>query len=296
MSGGSSVQEITQTLDKADSERIRRVLEGGIKIPPQPRVLEELRKLMARQELDVRLLARTINQDPGLTAMLFKVVGNPAYRQHQPFDSLEQILHAVGVEQTYHLAQGIALTMAGSVRKEKRIYEAFWARSQAVGQLAMLIADERIAVCNLFPDQAYLVGIFHACGVPLLLQRFPTYCHELRLGIPGHWADWREEDRKFNTDHAVVGYLVARHWCLPDFICDAIRYQHSMVELGDHDSRSMVAILLLAIEIHARDQRVPNPEWEDVKADVQAELGLGEDSLPEFVDVVLERFGGASSL
>lgn len=34
MSGGSSVQEITQTLDKADSERIRRVLEGGIKIPP----------------------------------------------------------------------------------------------------------------------------------------------------------------------------------------------------------------------------------------------------------------------
>lgn len=290
MSSGSSVQEITRELGKDDAERVRRVLEGGIRIPPQPRVLEEMRRLMGRQELDVRLLTRTIQQDPGLTAMLFKVVGNAAYRQHQPFDSIEQILHAVGVKQTFNLVQAIALTGAFGVRKDKQVYEAFWARSQAVGQLAMLIADERIAVCNLFPDQAYLAGIFHACGVPLLLQRFPTYCHEMRLGIPGHWADWREEDRKFNTDHGVVGYLVARHWCLPDFICDAIRYQHAMVELGDHAARSMVAILQLAIDIHTRDQRLPNPEWEAVRADVLPELGLDEESLPEFVDIILERF------
>ncbi|OMG52141.1 histidine kinase [Azonexus hydrophilus] len=296
MSAGSSIKEITQTLGKEDAERVRRVLDGGVKIPAQPRVLEALRKLMARQELDVRPLARTINQDPGLTAMLFKVVGNAAYRKHQPFDSVEQILHAVGVQQTYHLVQAIALSSAVGLRKNHRVYEAFWARSQAVGELAMLIADERIAVCNLFPDQAYLTGIFHACGVPLLLQRFPSYCHELRLGTPGRWTDWREEDRKFNTDHAVVGYLVARHWCLPGFICDAIRHQHAVAELGDHESRSMVAILLLAIDIHAREQRVPNPEWDEVKAVVLPELGLSDEALPEFVDIILERFGCAAGL
>lgn len=290
-----TVKEISADLGEQDVVRIKRVLEGGIRIPAQPRVLNELRKLMARQELDVRLLARTINQDPGLTAMLFKVVGNAAYRKHQPFDSLEQILHAVGVAQTYNLAQAIALRNVG-MTSDKRVYEAFWVRSQAVGELAMLIAEERVAVCNLFPDQAYLAGIFHACGVPLLLQRFPSYCSELRLGTPGHWANWQEEDRKFNTDHAVVGYLVARHWCLPGFICDAIRYQHSMLDLGDHDARSMVAILLLAIEIHARDQRVPNPEWDAVRSQVLPELGLSDEALPEFVDVVLERYAAALSV
>lgn len=290
-----TVKEISADLGERDVVRIKRVLEGGIRIPAQPRVLNELRKLMARQELDVRLLARTINQDPGLTAMLFKVVGNAAYRKHQPFDSLEQILHAVGVAQTYNLAQAIALRNVG-MTSDKRVYEAFWVRSQAVGELAMLIAEERVAVCNLFPDQAYLAGIFHACGVPLLLQRFPSYCSELRLGTPGHWANWQEEDRKFNTDHAVVGYLVARHWCLPGFICDAIRYQHSMLDLGDHDSRSMVAILQLAIEIHARDQRVPNPEWDAVRSQVLPELGLSDEALPEFVDVVLERYAAALSV
>ncbi|MDX9944369.1 MAG: HDOD domain-containing protein [Azonexus sp.] len=291
MNTGNSVLDITRSLGTDDAARIRRVLEGGIKIPPQPRVLDEFRQLMKRQELDVRLLARTIQQDPGLSAMLFKVVGNAAYRQHHPFTSIEQILHAVGVQQTYNLVQAISLIQAGAVRKDRAMYEAFWARSQAVGQLAMLIAEERVAVCNIFPDQAYLAGIFHACGVPLLLQRFPTYCHEMRLGIPGRWVDWREEDRKFNTDHAVVGYLIARHWCLPDFICEAIRFQHALGELEEHAARSMVAILQLAVEFHARDQRLPNPAWGEHQPTVLPELGLCEDTLPEFADIVLERYG-----
>jgi HD-like signal output (HDOD) protein len=293
-SKGNSVPEITRSLGAEDAARVRRVLEGGIKIPPQPRVLDEMRRMMNRQEYDVRRLARTIQQDPGLSAMLFKVVGNAAYRQHEPFETIEQILHAVGLKQTFNLVQAIALIDAGTPTADKRIYEAFWSRSQAVGQLAMLVAEERVAVCNIFADQAYLAGIFHACGVPLLLQRFPSYGMELRLATPGQWVDWREEDRKFNTDHAVVGYLVARHWCLPGFICDAIRHQHALADLGDHEARSMVAILALAIDIHARDQRIPNPEWDEVRDALLPELGLDEESLPEFIDVVLERFNSSA--
>ena len=290
MSSGNSVFEITQSLGDDDASRIKRLLENGIKIPAQPRVLDQLRKLTARKELDVRALAKVINQDPGLTAMLFKVVGNRAYRQHQPFDSVEQILHAVGVRQTFNLVQAISLISMGDVHKNRVVYETFWARSQEIAQLAMLIADERIAVCNLFPDQAYLAGMFHDCGVLLLMQRFPTYCAEMKLGIAGQWINLLEEDRKFNADHCVVGYLVARHWHLPAYICDAIRYHHAIGELGDHDARSMVAILQLAIEIYYRGQRVPNPEWDQIKDDVLAELGLSEDGFPEFVDIILERF------
>jgi len=295
MSTGPSVFEITQALGKEDAGRIKRLLENGVKIPAQPRVLDELSKLMNRKELDVRALARVINQDPGVTALLFKVVGNAAYRQLQPFDSVEQILHAVGVRQTFNLVQAIALTSAGDLRKNRQVYEAFWARSQAIGQLAMLIADERVAVCNIFPDQAYLVGIFHDCGVPLLMQRFPTYCAEMRLGQTGRWVDLAEEDRKFNADHCVVGYLVARHWHLPDFICDAIRFHHAINEPDMREaSRSMVAILQLAINLYYCTLHAENPEWDSVKGEVLVELGLSEDSLPEFVDIISERFHAAS--
>lgn len=291
--GGSSVFDITQSLDEAGAGRIKRLLEGGIKIPPQPRVLEELRRLMQRNEMDVRPLARVINQDPGLTAMLFKVVGNSAYRQHPPLTTVEEILHAVGVRQTFNIVQAISLSGLGDIKKNRQVYEAFWARSHTIAQLAMLIADERVAVCNIFPDQAYLAGIFHDCGVPLLMQRFPTYCNEMRLGTPGTWIDLAEEDRKFNTDHCVVGYLVARHWCLPEFICNAIRYHHALTELGDHEARSIVAILQLAVEIYFVDQHITNQEWPAIRDDVLAELGLSEETEPEFIDIILERFHGA---
>ena len=45
-STGASVFEITQSLGEVDAARIKRLLEGGVKIPPQPRVLEELRQHM----------------------------------------------------------------------------------------------------------------------------------------------------------------------------------------------------------------------------------------------------------
>ena len=287
---GVSVNEAVATLNEAEAAKVRLLLSRGVKIPPQPRVLQELYRLLQQKEFDIRVLSRVINQDPGITAMLFKVVSCAAYKQHQPFDSVGQILHAVGVRQTVNLVQGVALSAMGDLKKNPRVYEAFWARSQAVAQIAMLIADERIAVCNIFPDQAYLAGIFHDCGVLLLLQRFAPYCAEMHLGEPGRWVDLAEEDRKFNADHCVVGYLVARHWGLPEFICDAIRYHHELSHLGLHASRTMVAILQLAIEIYYRDQRVHNAEWDRVKLEVLPELGLGEDTLPEFVDVIAERF------
>lgn len=287
------VSEVVKSLGDDDARKIKRLLERGVKIPPQPRVLQELYRLLQRKEFDIRVLSRVINQDPGITAMLFKVVTSAAYKQHQPFETVAQILHALGVRQTANLVQAVALAGLNDIKKNPQVYEAFWSRSQAVAQLAMLIADDRIAVCNIFPDQAYLAGIFHDCGVLLLMQRFSAYCAEMHLGEPGRWVELAEEGKKFSADHCVVGYLVARHWHLPDFICDAIRYHHDISELGMHASRTMVAIIQLAVEIYYREQRVSNSEWDRVKLDVLPELGLGEDSLPEFIDIILERFQSA---
>ena len=290
MSDGHSVSEILRTLSADEASLIRRLQAGGVRIPAQPRVLGELRQLVQHREPDLRRLARTINQDPGIAATLFHVVGSSAYRQHQPFDSVEHILQTIGVPQTFNLVQAITLAGSTGVDRNRAAYEAFWSRSQAVAQLSMLIADERIAVCNVFPDQAYLAGIFHDCGVPLLMQRFPSYCVDMKLGVAGCWIDLAAEDRKYNADHCVVGYLIARHWRLPTFICDAIRYHHLIGEPGLDEARSMAAILQLAIEIHLRLQGTPNPEWPNLAEEVLGELGLSAEGLPEFIDVVVERY------
>ena len=75
-----------------EENRVKRLLERGVTIPAQPRVLLELQDQLARGVSDVRLLARTIEQDPGIGAMLFKVVQGAAFRRLQPFCSVELVV------------------------------------------------------------------------------------------------------------------------------------------------------------------------------------------------------------
>jgi len=277
-------------LSPEESKRVKRLLERGITIPSQPRVLRDLQQNLARGISDVRVLARIIIQDPGLGAMLFKLVQSAAFGKSQPLTSLEDVLQVVGLQSTINLVRAIMLSAAVPAKHNRKAFEAFWSRSQAVSELAMLVAEERISVCNIFPDQACLAGIFHDCGVPVLMQRFPTYCKDLGGDLSWGRAHLAREDARFNADHCVIGYLVGRHWKLPDFICDAIRHHHDMECIGNHDARTMVAILQLAIHLYCLDQGVDNAEWPVVRKDVLDELGLGEDTLPELADVILERY------
>ena len=285
---------LLSSLTTDEGHRIKRLIERGVTIPAQPRVLIELQEQLSRGVSDVRFLARIIGQDPGIGAMLFKVAQSGAFRRLQPLTSLEHILQAIGLKQTENLVRTIALSSALPAKHNQKAFEAYWARSQVVSELAMLIADERVAVCNIFPDQACLAGVFHDCGIPVLMQRFSSYCREMNLENPGNWIDLKEEDVRFNADHCVIGYLVARHWQLPDFICDAIRFHHDMVRINHHAARTMVAILQLAFHIYNLEQHLPSPEWPLVGDEVLDELGLGRDTLPELTDIVLERYHDAA--
>jgi len=277
-------------LSADESRSVKDLVAKGIKIPPQPRVLQELRSKLASGVGDVRVLARIIAQDPAIVAMLFKVGQSPVFRRYQPFASLEHILQTVGLTQTGNLVSAFALASALPAHQDLAAFEAYWARSQAISELAMMIAEDRVSVCNIFPDQACLAGIFHDCGVPVLMQRFPAYCQTMRRDEPALWSALGAEDERFGVDHCVIGYLVGKHWKLPDFICDAIRYHHDIQRIDDHAGRTMVAILQLAIEAYHQDERIANPEWASVRREVVDELGLSTDSVEDTIDLILDRY------
>ena len=281
-------QAVLAELSETQATQLKMLIERGIKIPPQPRVVEQFRMQLARGEKDVRVLARTLTDDPGISGMLFKVVQSPAYRQYQPFGSVEAILQAIGLEQTRNLVDAIALGAAFPKRGGSTAFESYWARSRSVASLALLIADARRAECRVEPDQAYLAGVFHDCGVPVLMQRFPGYCEAMGLSNPARWADIELEDRKFFADHAVVGYLVGRHWRLPDFVCSAIRFHHDLE--GSGEAANVVAILQYAVELYLRDQRTANPEWTGQCDSVLERLGLTIDDEECLADDIQTAF------
>jgi HD-like signal output (HDOD) protein len=274
-----------------ETRALQDLVSRGINIPPQPKVLLELQQELLRDDYDARSLARIIAQDPGIVAMLFKAARSPVFARGKKVETLEQILMVIGVKQTFNLVQAVALAtvLSDSARKA---YEVFWTRSQEVAQIAAMIAEERISVCNVFPDQAYMAGIFHECGVPVLMQRFRDYADKLHLESATCWPDLATEDAQFNVDHCSIGYLVGRHWKLPDFVCAAIRYHHDLPTDEAGAARSLVAILQLAIHFYHRLARAGDPVWANIGEQVMNELGIPVEDEDDFFELIADRFTG----
>ncbi|MEW6163585.1 MAG: HDOD domain-containing protein [Pseudomonadota bacterium] len=273
-----------------EQEALERLTQQGVKLPPQPRVLVELQQLLMSDDYEMRSVAKVIGQDPGIVALLFRAARSPAFARARNAQTLEQILMVVGVKQVFNLVQAASLSASLNDRT-RRAFEVFWNRAHEIAQMASIVAGDRVSVCNVFPEQAYLAGIFHECGVPVLMMRFPKYCEALKLENATCWPNLSEEDARFNVDHCSVGYLVARHWGLPDFVCDAVRFHHDLPEENTIGaSVTLVAIIQVASHFYHRLHHVEDPLWEKIGTRVLSELGIGADEESDFFDLMSAQF------
>lgn len=271
---------------KSDDLSIEEILGHGVTLPPQPRVLVEIEQLASQPKVNFKEIAGLISQDPALLAAVFKVVNSPAMGLARRIDSVEKAISLLGLKQVTNLLKSIALRQA--IGGNSRAYEKFWERSGDIAQIAGIIAGKQVSVCNVFPDQAYMAGLFHDCGVPVLMQRFPGYCKDLNDN--GHWPLLSDEDKKFNTDHSVVGYLVGKHWRLPEFISRGIQYHHEIISVA-HPARTVVALLHTATHIYnVMMKKSDENEWPHSWEDALEELGISQDGLREFEEDVIENF------
>jgi HD-like signal output (HDOD) protein len=274
-------------LSPEEQKQFDELLKNGIQIPPRPSILAEIEKLLNSAGNNTNAIAKLIGQDTGLCAVVFKVVNSPFYGLSRPVDNISKALVVLGINQVVNIVKGIALRQA--IGGQEAVYEKFWERSGDIAALSSIIAGKVISACNISPDQAYMAGLFHECGVPILMQRFPGYCKAFRLGEGNNWPDFREEDRRFNTDHTVVGFLVARHWNLPDFVCQAVRFHHDRLHV-DHSALTLVSILQMARHLYHKISGLAETQWYEMRDQVLQELGLGLDGLTEFEEEIVDIF------
>jgi HD-like signal output (HDOD) protein len=263
------------------------VLASQISIPPQPGILLEIDKLINKPNNQITAIGNLINKDVGLTAAIFKLVNSSFYKSSTPITSIPKAITVLGLNQVSNLIKGLLLRK--SIGGNEVAYEKFWERSNDIALLCAIIAKKQISACNIAVEQAYMAGLFHECGVPILMQRFPEYCQAFRLNHGSHWPDFHDEDIRYDTDHTVVGYLVTRHWNLPEFICQAVRFHHDRLNV-EHAALTLVSILQMARHLHKKMNRIKDPEWQEIGGPIMDEIGVDREGAAEFMEDVLEKF------
>ncbi|KAF0205168.1 MAG: putative signal transduction [Gallionellaceae bacterium] len=266
---------------------LNKILGSQINIPPQPAILLEIDKLINKPSSQLTAIGNLITKDVGLTAAIFKLVNSSFYNFGTPISSIQKAITVLGITQLSSLIKIMSLRKA--IGGQELAYEKFWEHSEEISTLCGIIASKQISACNIAPDQAYMTGLFHDCGVPILMQRFPEYCHAFRINQGDNWPNFHEEDERFNTDHTVVGFLVTKHWNLPEFVCQAVRFHHDRLNV-DHAALTLVSILQMAQHLYNKIHRQKDAEWLDIGGQVLEEIGVGKEGSIEFMEDVLEIF------
>jgi HD-like signal output (HDOD) protein len=260
------------------SEEARKLL-ADVVIPPRPTVVTAVLEERARPEPDLKRVAALISGDVGLSAAVLKTVNSPLYGLRRQVTSIDQAVNMLGMSNVGALVTGLALRNAVPAQGLER----FWDGAARTALVASYLAKQ--LGCSSRED-AHLFGLFHDCGIPLLMQRFPDYRDTQHQANQEHGRAFTDvEDERHATNHAVVGGLLASNWHLPDHLREAIRAHHDLAVFQSGLSSAamnLVAIGLLAEYIESGHSRLAGDgEWDKLGGAVMAHLMMDADAVEE---------------
>jgi HD-like signal output (HDOD) protein len=265
----------------------------NLTIPPRPEIVSVLFEEMSRDEPDLAKVSHNISSDVGLSAAMLKAANSPAFGLSRKLSSVDQAVGFLGMRNVSGIATGLAIRHAlsgGSAENHRQ----FWDMAE---KTAILCATLARTLRGIAVDEAYTFGLFHDCGIPLLMHRFPKYEATLARAGRGEQGFAEVEQADVGTHHGAVGYFLTRSWQLPDDFCRAVLWHHDTEVFEDRSVdepvRNFVGIVHLAEELLNRvlcDE--PGGEWARFEAHVLDHFGLGEDDLISLTDAARDAIGG----
>ena len=271
-------------MDSALSFDKTQQLLGGMQIPSAPSALLEVHEIMQQDEPEMTVVADAIERDVGLAALVLKTVNSSFFGLRQKVGSIRQATALLGLINISNIVAGLALKRA--LEQQGESPPEFWESPLNVAVVAATLAQRYGGIA---PDEAYMLGLFQNAGEVLMTQRFDDYLAVLNTARSEGESQVALEESRYNTNHAVVGYLISRTWGLPEHIQQLILRHHEASEyLAEEDgsvnlNRTLMAVLKMAEHIDACFWgRRNNSEWQRHGEAVLSYLGV---SSIEFLDV-----------
>jgi len=259
-------------IDRAQMDKLL----AGVQIPPQPTLLMQIEEECNKPAPDLKKVSTIITHDVGLAAAVLKTVNSPFYGLTRKIDSIQRATALLGLSNILNLVR--SALMRNMFSGDGVTLERFWDTANDVANASMFLAN-RFGLPN--PDEYYTLGLFHDCGIAVLAQKHADYKQTLKTAN----ADLTRpptalEDERYSTNHAVVGYYMARSWHLPAHLTNVIQRHHDYDNMftndtgREHESQMMAILKLAGHCSHTQRRLSEDPEWDLIGGAVLKQLGL----------------------
>lgn len=274
---------------------------SDLTLPPMPESLQQIRAEQAKAEPDAGRIVTIIAGDVGLAAEVLKTINSPMFRRRQPLSSVPNAVLLLGLNNVLNLVAGAALRRTMECGSNKLSLNRFW---DTAGDVAFAAAALASRLSGVPADTAYTMGLFHDCGIPLLMCRHADYLDTLKAASrPGAKPITTLERERHGLDHTVVGAHVSRSWLLPEAISTAIEHHHELPRLVASDEAadelviSLIALLKMAEHISSEFRGAAfrsgadDQEWDEVGLTALSHFDLDPTEFSDIKDDILGELG-----
>lgn len=281
--------------------RVSQLLNGDIDIVSLPTVYTHIVELLNHPNSSSHQLAELISKDASLTVRLLRLVNSPFYGFSGKIDSISRAVSLLGTNELSVLTLGITvIKQFQNIPSDLLTMDSFWRHSIRCGLFSKVLAahlGENAA------EKYFIGGLLHDVGRLVLLARMPAQYSAVIVRARQHCLPmYRAEQDCLQTDHSIVGKLLAEKWRLSPALIRMIGGHHSP-RLA-HYSLEACIVHIADILAHACGHEVMLvDEIPELQLKAWEEIGLSEKNLGqiiqqvdgEFKSVVRVFFGDSSA-
>ena len=273
------------------------LLGRDVDLPSAPTIFHKLNSLLANSSAQSDDFAKLVEQDPGLTARLLRIVNSPFFGLRQKIISTKHAVNLLGLNELRDLV--IATTVIDRFKGFDNTLVSmpvFWRKSLKCG----LIAKFLLPATNQGDagESLFVAGLLHDIGHLLLYRQLPELMREavLRQESTGQPL-WRIERASIGFDYGALGGALLKSWSMPAVLVEIVTH-HTDPGADSGNYPRETALVSLAARIAGME--VMNAENLDVLIPAGSPVwrlaGIQPAKLPDILETVSQRLEGAETL
>jgi putative nucleotidyltransferase with HDIG domain len=202
-------------------------------LPPAPKVVPELMRLLGQPDVDSSKIVKMISFDPSLTANVLRICNSAYFGAAIPTSDLQEAVTRLGFQQVYKLvaaATGAKLLNAAQPGYGLEQGE-LWKHSVAAAVAAQLIARKLGENENV----VFTAALLHDVGKIVLTHSLNgSYSKLIKETETNQLSLLDAEKKLLGVNHAEVGGQLLNRWKFPPNIVSAVWFHHAPKGAGTH--------------------------------------------------------------
>ncbi len=261
-----------------------------LKIPPQPEILLAVQNEMAKEIPDLGIISGNIMQDGGLFSSVLKLINSPYFGMRCEIKTVHHAVSLIGID---NLATNIACIKFREQMCSSNYVPmpTYWEIALTTAKLSSFLSKE-LGVST--PSQAYAFGLLKDAGIPILAKKYSNYKDVLTQQNETELRSFTElEDENFNTNHAIVSYMVSKKWGMDKSFREACLYHHDIEYIisenfqYDQESRKLILLMKIAEYVTNLKREQNDYEWPKIKEFIFYYFGLSETEFTKLCALML---------